>query len=285
MDKIDNIYEINLKERMESFGVTGMMLSLSVNNLHNNDISNFRFLGGIVIFLCNDDAGIISIDGKEYELKRRSLAVLPENHLVHFTETVRLEGISIIALSTDYILGMPSPIDTDIFSYSRYIPILEVSESKYEDFRSYFRFLDKESRDSSRYQDEIIKYILYALILEISGEYEAQYDLHKGGELRSDNLIDRFFQLLAVYYREERRVKFYADKLCVTPKYLTTAIKRATGHPVLDWIHDAILIEAKMLLRTTDMTVIQIADRLNFSCSSSFVQFFKKHTGMTPKKL
>lgn len=103
--------------------------------------------------------------------------------------------------------------------------------------------------------------------------------------IKSDNLSDDFFRLLALHYREQHSVKYYAEQMHLTPKYLSTAIKRATGRPILDWIHEAILIDAKMLLRTTDMTVQEIADQLNFSSSSAFIQFFKKHTGTTPRNL
>ena len=285
MSSDKNILEVNLVERMAQFGSSGMLLTFNAEHFRNNKIKTFMFTGGIVFCLCDDYKGKVSIDGKEYILDRRSIAVLPENHIICFSVPITPKSISILAVTTDYILDMPSPIDTNIFSFSRYIPIMSVSESKYEDFRSYFRFLDKESRDTSKYQDQIIRSILYALILEISGEYEAQYDLHKGGEIRSDNLTDKFFHLLAVYYREERTVKFYADRLCITPKYLSTAIKNATGRPVLDWIHEAVLIDAKMLLISTNMTVMEVSEKLNFSSPSAFVQFFKKHTGTTPKKL
>lgn len=280
-----NILEVNLIERMAQFGSSGMLLTFNAEHIRNNAIKTFIFTGGIVFCLFDDYKGKVTIDGKDYSLDKRSIAVLPENHIISFSEALTPESISILAVTTDYILDMPSPIDTNIFSFSRYIPVMSVSESKHEDFRNYFRFLDKESRDTSKYQNEIIRSILYALTLEISGEYEAQFDLHKGGEIRSDNLTDRFFHLLAVYYREERTVKFYADRLCITPKYLSTAIKNATGRPVLDWIHEAVLIDAKMLLKSTDMTVMEVSEKLNFSSPSAFVQFFKKHTGTTPKKL
>lgn len=273
---------IDIVERLKLYGSKGMLMSLDVHKISNRDLRNFHISGGLVICLCCGYEGILTIDGKDYELGSKSLAVLPENHLISFSEPVTPASMKIIAVTTDYILDMPSPIDTSIFSYSRYIPVMRVSESKYEDFESYFRFIDKELRESSRYQEQIIRSILYALILEISGEYDAQYNLSTGAELKSNNLTDRFFQLLSVYYKENRTVRFYADKLNVTSKHLSTTIRKATGRHVLDWMHEAVLIEAKMLLRTTDMAIYEIADALNFSCSSAFVQFFKKHTGTTP---
>ena len=285
MGNQEEIFRIDIEERMKDFGASGMLLSLNLTDIEERDIRNFYILGGMVICLCRRYDGSIYIDEKEHKLGESSIAILPEKHLVRFAESIKVETIQFIAVTTDYILNMPSPIDTSIFSYSRYIPVMQVSDSKFDDFQSYFRFLYKESNEKSTYQDEILRSILYALILEITGEYDAQYNLNTGAEIKSHDLSDKFFQLLAVYYKENRTVQFYADKLNITSKYLTTAIKKTTGRPVLEWLHEAVLVEAKMLLKTTDLTVQEISDRLNFSSPSAFVQFFKKHTGTTPKKI
>jgi len=285
MENYEEVLCVDINERMNEHGASGMLLSFNLPDITERDIRNFYILGGMVICLCRRYDGSIYIDGKEHKLGESSIAILPEKHLVRFTESIRAGTIQFIAVTTDYILNMPSPIDTSIFSYSRYIPVIQVSDNKFDDFQSYFRFLYKESNERSTYQNDILRSILYALILEISGEYDAQYNLHAGATIKSDDLSDKFFQLLAVYYKENRTVQFYADKLNITSKYLTTAIKKATGRPVLEWLHEAVLIEAKMLLKTTDLTVQEISDRLNFSSPSAFVQFFKKHAGTTPKKI
>ncbi len=285
MESLEEILQIDIDKRMKDFGASGMLLSLNLPDIAERDIRNFYILGGMVICLCRGYGGSVYIDGKEHKLGEISIAILPEKHVIRFTESIKIGTIQFIAVTTDYILNMPSPIDTSIFSYSRYIPVMLISDSKFDDFQSYFRFLYKESKDKSTFQNEILRSILYALILEISGEYDAQYNLNAGAESKSHDISDKFFHLLAVYYKENRTVQFYADKLNITSKYLTTSIKKATGRPVLEWLHEAVLIEAKMLLKTTDLTVQEISYMLNFSSPSAFVQFFKKHTGTTPKKI
>lgn len=209
----------------------------------------------------------------------------PANHIIS-NIAKQFEGLrGVIAVSTDYVLNMPSPIDTNIFSYSRYISVINVSDDKFEDLMSYYRFIHKESKEKSRYQTEIIRSIFYALILEIITEYEKMFSTEAAQNIRANDLSDRFFRLLAANHKSHRTVQFYADKLNLTPKYLSMVVKRATGRPILDWIHEAILIDAKMLLRATDLTVQEISDQLNFSSPSAFAQFIKCHTGSTPNKL
>lgn len=241
---------------------------------------------GVVILLCKSDGGVITINSKEYKLSKSCVIVMPSNHIIGNIDSLLMRESNAIAVSEDYILNMPSPIDTSIFGYSRYMSVIKIADEKFADLQSYYRFIYKESKEESKYRLEIVQSIFYALILEILAEYEKVFEVgDTTSDIKANNLSDRFFRLLATNYKTNRSVKFYADKLNLTPKYLSTAIKRVTGRPILDWIHEAILIDAKMLLRTTDMTVQEISEQLNFSSPSAFVQFFKKHTGKTPKSL
>lgn len=102
--------------------------------------------------------------------------------------------------------------------------------------------------------------------------------------LRSDGIADRFFQMVRENYRTERTVSFYADKLCITPKYLSQAVKDATGKPALEWIDDYVCAEAKALLRSTDMSIDQIGDDLGFANQSLFGKYFKRVIGLSPRQ-
>lgn len=278
------VQEIDIGQMVKHNGNGEFLISLDIPRSNRGSTECLLIRNGIVFIICKSDEGSVVIDSKEYKLSNNSLVVLPENHIVNI-HTGLLSNSNIIAVSLDYILNMPSPIDTAIFGYSRYRSVIRVSDDKFNDLQSYYQFIYKESKEQSKYQAEIIQSIFYALVLEIVGEYERVFEGVGPAHIKSDSLSDRFFQLLATNYKKSRSVKFYAEKLNLTPKYLSTAIKRATGRPILDWIHEAILIDAKMLLRTTDMTVQEIADQLNFSSPSAFVQFFKKHTGKTPRSL
>ncbi|MBR7182852.1 MAG: AraC family transcriptional regulator [Alistipes sp.] len=285
MHKNRKIEEIDISQMIAECG-DDIIINLNAR-LTDCEISNQILIrNGIVILLCKADGGTICVDSKEYKLSKNNVIVLPENHVINnITPSLMLQS-NAIAVSMDYILNMPSPIDTSIFSYSRYLSVIKIADDKFDDLQSYYRFIYKESKEYSKYRLEIIRSIFFALILEILAEYEKIFETKDElSDIKANNLSDRFFQLLATNYKNNRSVKFYADKLNLTPKYLSTAIKRVTGRPILDWIHEAILIDAKMLLRTTDMTIQEIADQLNFSSSSAFVQFFKKHTGKTPRSL
>ena len=279
------IREIDISKMIKDSGIDDLFIDINIPITEKDNSEGIIIRNGIIIVLCKAEKGVIKIDGKEYKLPSKNVAVLPENHVINYISPILLNEHNMIAVSIDCILNMPSPIDTSIFNYSRYMSVIKIADDKFDDIQSYYNFIHKESLENGKYRKEIIQSIFYALVLEILAEYEKIFDSSYNQDIKANDLSDRFFRLLATHYKNNRSVQFYADKLNLTPKYLSTAIKRTTGRPILNWIHEAILIDAKMLLRTTDLTVQQISDQLNFSSPSAFVQFFKKHTGKTPRKI
>ena len=75
---------------------------------------------------------------------------------------------------------------------------------------------------------------------------------------------------------------FYADKLCLSPKYLSKLIKEVSGKPAPEWIDSYVMLEAKHLLKYSNLPIKEIVYRLNFSNQTVFYKYFKAHTGMTP---
>jgi len=279
------IREIDISKMIKDSGIDDLFIDINIPITEKDNSEGIIIRNGIIIVLCKAEKGVIKIDGKEYKLSSKNVVVLPENHVINYISSILLNEYNMIAVSIDYILNMPSPIDTSIFNYSRYMSVIKIADDKFDDIYSYYNFIHKESLENGKYRKEIIQSIFYALVLEILAEYEKIFDSSYNQDIKANDLSDRFFRLLAIHYKNNRSVQFYADKLNLTPKYLSTAIKRTTGRPILNWIHEAILIDAKMLLRTTDLTVQQISDQLNFSSPSAFVQFFKKHTGKTPRNI
>ncbi|OUP10687.1 hypothetical protein B5F34_04580 [Mediterranea sp. An20] len=86
-------------------------------------------------------------------------------------------------------------------------------------------------------------------------------------------------QLLKEHYTSERNIGFYADKLCLSPKYLSQMVLAASGRHVKDWVQDYVILEAKALLRSRQYTVLQVSDMLNFPNQSFFGVYFKKAVG------
>ena len=105
---------------------------------------------------------------------------------------------------------------------------------------------------------------------------------HSISERQTDIYI-RLIELVEKYYDRHRSVAFYADKLCLSPKYLSSIVKSISGLTVQQHVFKAIVRRSILLMNNTDMSIKQISDSFHFPNPSSFGTFFKKHTGMSPR--
>ena len=101
---------------------------------------------------------------------------------------------------------------------------------------------------------------------------------------RMNQLFERFLALVTEHHNTERGMAFYADKLCLTPKYLSKLVKEASGRSGPAWIDSFVILEAKNLLKYSDKTIKEIVYTLHFPNQSVLYKFFKAHTGMTPSE-
>lgn len=132
------------------------------------------------------------------------------------------------------------------------------------------------------YRRELIVHLLRYLYLELFNAYQKEATLKTDRkDIRKEELANKFFELIMKHFKENKDVAFYADKLCITSKYLTMVIKETSGKSAKDWIVEYVILEIKTLLKNTNMNIQEIAIRTNFANQASLGRFFRKHTGMS----
>jgi len=102
--------------------------------------------------------------------------------------------------------------------------------------------------------------------------------------VRSKMIFEQFLHLVTEYHNSERGMSFYAEKLCLSPKYLSKLVKNVSGRSAPDWIDSFVILEAKNMLKYSDLAIKEIVYKLHFPNQSVFYKFFKNHTGMTPSE-
>lgn len=133
---------------------------------------------------------------------------------------------------------------------------------------------------------EIVRGLISATLYKfgdiLTRHIERQPELQNAPGDRAESYFRHFIRLLSEHYKQERSVGFYARQMCITPKYLTTIIKRISQKSVSEWIDQFVVPEAKTLLKYSEMSVQEIAYYLNFPNQSFFGSYFKRNTGMSP---
>ncbi|MDO4159862.1 MAG: helix-turn-helix domain-containing protein [Prevotellaceae bacterium] len=97
-------------------------------------------------------------------------------------------------------------------------------------------------------------------------------------------VVERFIELVKKHHMQERMLSFYADRLCITTKYMSKLIKETTGKSPNDWIDEYVMVRAKYMLKSTDLSIQQISIELHFQNASFFAKYFRRHAGMSPKE-
>lgn len=173
-----------------------------------------------------------------------------------------------------------------LFFRLKEIPFIRLKESELDILSENFYLLKKIiSHPNNIYRYEMAKHLTHVsfyMVLDIFTRSNMKEDKKK--KTTQEDIFESFYRYVLVYYKQERGLQFYADKLCITPKYLSSVIKSTSGKSANDWIDSHVILEAKALLKSSKMTIQQISDKLNFPSQSFFGKYFKRHTGMSPKE-
>jgi len=130
-------------------------------------------------------------------------------------------------------------------------------------------------------KNEILEMLYNAFIDDLIG-IQAFDKLRLEITRQTEDIFVSFYQLLQKNFVEQHGIAFYADQLHISANYLSRIVKRITGKTVVDCINEMLAIEATWFIKSTDLNVAQIADRLNFASSPSFCKFYKRMRGHAP---
>lgn len=238
-----------------------------------------------IIELCLAGSMRIRLNLNEYELRRNTWMIVTPGSIGQCLAVSPDCRIVIIALATDYDITEDNSEGALIIrKFLSRQSLLELTDTQTAEILSIYHALrDKLQRPDFRFKHDILKGYLRVLYGEICQQMaplvEAQ-DARQGS--RKKQIFDRFLDELRQHYTSERSIGFYADRLCLTPKYLSQVVHAVSGRYAGDWIRDYVILEAKALLKSGQYSVQQISDMLNFANQSFFGVYFKKAVGCSP---
>ena len=129
----------------------------------------------------------------------------------------------------------------------------------------------------------ILRAMLYETLMLLKRAEQAETRI-ASNPMAANRYIESFVKLANAYFATQHGIEYYADKLCITPNYLNKIVRQSLGTSPKSYIADRIIQETKRLLRYTDSTVTEIADRLCFESASYFIRYFRKQAGCTPRQ-
>jgi len=250
----------------------------------NISLNKYIIFKGIIFGICIKGNATIEISFKEYELEKGSIYIVLPNIMLKTIKKSDDFLVEVLFVSSDFMTDLSLYSDYNILMKMGHHPCISAKEDEVYNFLELHSLIVKYyNMPDNPLRVPMVKMLLCALIIAIGGLYfEKDFEASLIKVPRQIELTERFFILLKENYITERNISFYADKLFLTPKYLSSIIKKITGHSIMEWINEAVILEAKIKLKTTDLTVLQISEELNFGNPSFFSRYFKQYTGFTP---
>lgn len=237
------------------------------------------------ICICLQGSGNFVINNTSYHVGKGSMiTILPNTIVGNIDSTDDFVGY-IVGVNTNYLAVMQ--MNDMVKSYVNIMnnPVLALTEEQVNKIIELGEMLKRKREDSEHpFCQEICKSLLSVLCYEIYAIYRQNIRFDLQPRTRQGALCQEFLALVEKYAVEHRDMGFYADKLCITPKYLSVVIKKISGYSPAEWLNRKVILYAKTLLTNSDMTVQQISAELHFPNPSFFGQYFKRHEGITPKQ-
>ncbi|MCI1720537.1 MAG: helix-turn-helix domain-containing protein [Bacteroidales bacterium] len=238
-----------------------------------------------IVGLCVCGSIRLRINLDDYQISKNQIVLIMPDQIIQLGKKSKdYKGIYILA-SKNFINEMlPYFNQLSIFLYVKEHPVTDLSAEEVNIFKEYHSFLWKKlkMRDNA-YRKEISRNLLLALLYEAYGMF-SKHRLPETRKTRQEELFADFVKLVQLNFRREHSVSFYADKLCITSKYLSLLVKSVSNRSASVWIDEYVILEAKALLTSSTLTIKQISDTLGFVNQSFFGKFFRRHAGVSPRK-
>lgn len=238
---------------------------------------------GLIVY-CLQGKAKISVHEDVHWIQPKELIILLPGQFVSFSEPSEDFLTVTMAVSNslfgDSLSGVPR-FSPHFFFYMRSHYWYPQTEQDIPRIYNYLSMIKDKVMSKDIYRRELIIHLLRYLYLELFNAYQKESTLMSTRkDTRKEELANKFFGLIMKHFKENKDVAFYADKLCITSKYLTMVIKETSGKSAKDWIVEYIILEIKALLKNTSLNIQEIAVKTNFANQSSLGRFFRKHTGM-----
>lgn len=246
------------------------------------------------VFLCTNGEVQVSLESEIYQIRRGDMYIyMPSSPVRLLHKSNNAEGL-LVALDVDFMLPVVQRVaNVENLLHIRRYPFFSLTEDEYGYVRTLMEKLwgrvDVEEKEQKGFlqqhlQTELVKSMAQTITYEVLGIYFSRLPIQPMVQTKKDLIFHQFLLSLFRHFRQEREVSFYAELQHLTPRYFSSIIKEKSGSNALQWIVQVVIIEAKLLLETSELSIKEISVLLNFPTQSFFGKYFKQYTGVSPKE-
>lgn len=246
--------------------------------------SDPRKMNFILIGLCTKGEISYRMDTEELVVHAGEMLVVSERHVIDgYKRSDDMEGLCIM-MSVDFFHEIIKSVHdvSSLFVYARMQPVMKLEAKEINTFMEYFQAIKQKISDNhNHFRKDLIRTLMLAMFYDV-GNVIYRVKNFDESLLRSEKVFTTFLKMVEENCKRERRVSWYAHQLNITPKYLSTAVKRISGRTAVEWIENYVTMELRVLLKNSTKSIKEITEELNFPNQSFLGKYFKEHVGLTP---
>ena len=244
------------------------------------------FMDYVTIIVCHTGYIRLLANGSPYTVNGGETAFVSENVLLQIlsvSDSLEYSLLCYRIAPIRHILGN-TVVMMRIYDIQNTLPLHIVPTEEDNVFTPYISLIQSSPQTTlSAYRDNERQLLLVSLTYRLCDFFSSHIPDRPEIPARTTEIFGKLVSLIGQHFQNERKVTFYADKLCLSPKYLTALVKSVSGYTVQQLIFKAIIRRSIFLINSTSKTIQEIADDLSFPNASAFGTFFKKQTGHSPK--
>ncbi len=246
-----------------------------------------RRMNFILIGLCTKGSVRYRMDMQEQTIHPGQILIASERHVIdNYQASPDLEGLCMMVSMPFYqeIIHNVSDVSS-LFIFAHDHPVFDISERDQQKFCEYFQVICNKTADTeNHFRRDLVRTLMLAMFYDLSNVIYHSHQVNEKRQTRGDIVFTQFIRLVGQHCRHERRVSWYAEQLKITPKYLSELVKQSSRRTPNTWIDNYVILEARVLLKTTTKSIREIAEELNFPNQSFLGKYFKEHVGMSPSE-
>ena len=241
----------------------------------------------LLVGMCLEGEASIYIDSMKRDVKPGDIVIIGRERVVSDgVKSHDCKGIGIL-ISYDFFKETVKSVHalSSLFLFARNHPVFHMESTRAQFIRdTYDRLRLKVTQTDHHYRRDIAQSLFLTMIFELS---DAIWQMRADDDpcrTRAEKIFTDFIELLERNFVTERRVGWYSQQLCISPKYLSETIKAVSHYTPNEWIDNYVTMELRMRLRNTTKSIKEIAHEMNFSNQSFLGKYFKEHTGQSPSE-
>ena len=241
----------------------------------------------LLVGMCLKGSARYYVDTVEHVVEPGDLIIINQGRVTHdCTMTPDCRGIGIIIDYNFFKETIKSVHElSSLFLFARNHPVFRLPEVRANFIRdTFFQMKDKISEPDNHFRRQMVQSLFLTMVYEMCNVIYTAQVKNDGCNSRSEEIFTKFLLRVEANFRTERRVGWYSEQLCISPKYLSETIKMVSKRTPSEWIDSYVTMELRMLFRNTQKSIKEIAQELNFSNQSFLGKYFKEHVGMSPSE-